>query len=172
MLVEQETGLTPDTEPIKPSGRSKFLVKLAIGAMVFATLGVALMLYWSFQSNDVMNVNKIPIPTRTIRDHPTAGGVVILTIDYCKKQNATGTARTSFVSSSREVFLPIHQERTPVGCGEIEYPVLIPKDIVPDVYTIKIRTVHDINPLKRGIVREFQSMPVHIDPTTPTNERK
>ncbi len=153
-------------EPEQPSNSTKAINKFVVLALIVIAMGIGVILNWSLQSDNVITLNKQPIPTRTIREHPTAGGVVILTIDMCKNVAVEGVARMSFVSESREIFLPNGPERTPQGCRVVEFAVLIPKDIPADTYRIKIRTVHDVNPLKRGIVNEFFSTPVVIDKET------
>lgn len=156
--------------PTHPSKTTKAINKLLLVAMVLITLSLGLLLKWSFQAQDVLVVNNSPFPTRTIREHPTAGGVIILTADYCKKQNITGITRTSFISASREVFLPVAQERGPEGCYRVEVPVIIPKDLPADTYKIKFTVTYDINPLKKNRVVTFESTPVEVDPTEPTQE--
>jgi hypothetical protein len=148
--------------PDAPSNTTKTINKVIIGALVLIAIGIGVVLTWAFQSSDVLIVNNSPFPTRTIRDHPTAGGVVILDADYCKKQDITGKMRTSFVSSSREVFLPLADERLEVGCKRQEVPIIIPKELPPDTYKIKFRATYDINPLKQNIPVEFESRPVEI----------
>jgi hypothetical protein len=158
-----------DAEPPHQSNTTKRINKVVVVALVATALAILLMLKWAVASEQVLTVNKQPFPTRTIREHPTAGGVVFLTADFCKNEDVKGELRTSFVSETREVFLPISREMSEKGCRTVELPVLIPKDIEPDTYRIKMRITYDINPLKQNVVQEFYSYPVIIDPTTATN---
>lgn len=163
------------SEPIQTiperSKNSKLITRLVIGALLVIAIGIGTLLYWAAENTDVLKVKTNPIPTRTIRDHPTAGGVVILNVNYCKNSDVVGTLRTSFVSESREVFLPLGEERTPKGCHDIELPVLIPKDMPADTYKVKLRATYDVNPVKKNIVIDYFSNPIVIDPTVPLNDR-
>lgn len=158
----------PEVE--KQSRTSKNINKIISFALIVIAIGIGIMIYWGVQSDKVITLNKDPFPTRTIREHPTAGGVVFLTTDYCKSTSAVGELRTSFVSETREVFLPLSREATKKGCHNNELVILIPKDIEPDTYKIKLRLSYDINPLKRGVTQIFYSYPVIIDPTTVNNQ--
>lgn len=166
--LEKDEGVA---DTAHPTPTTKRINKIIVAALVVIAVCLGVIFSWALQSDDVLEIKELPIPTRTIRDHPTAGGVVILNVDYCKKIDVEGNLRTSFVSSTREVFLPVAKERGPKGCSKVELPVLIPKDIPPDTYEIKLRATYDLNPLKKGVVEEFKSLPVIVDPTVPTNER-
>lgn len=153
---------SPLLYPNSPSKINKMISRAVIGALVIIALGIGVFLFWSFQSEQVLDIKNAPIPTRSIREHPTAGGVVILDVDYCKKVDIKGRIRTSLVSSTREVFLPMADEAGPKGCKHTDVPVLLPKDIPPDTYKIKFRVTYDLNPVKRGIVQEFESQGFQI----------
>jgi len=155
----------------RPSKKSKLVNKAIVAALVVSMLALFVILRWAVADETPLEIKNSPFPTRTIREHPTAGGVIIMTADYCKHTNATGRLRVSFVSSSREIFQPVVDERGPKGCNKTEFPVLIPKDIPPDTYKVKFRATYDLNPLKRNITQEFESQPVVVNPTTATSER-
>ncbi len=154
-------------EPVHPTKRSKLVNYLVAAALIIVALGLLRIFVWSFDNEPVLTVNNSPFPTRTIREHPTGGGVVFLTADYCKTSDIEGDLRVSFLAQTREVFLPITKERTPKGCHKVELPIVIPKDIAPGEYKIKFRVTYDKNPLKQNEVVEFESQKVIIDPTTP-----
>jgi hypothetical protein len=122
---------------------------------------VAVFAYWSTSERDVLKVNNAPFPVRTIREHPTADGVIILKADYCKLVDVEGRTRISFFSQSREVFLPLSRERGETGCNVVEVPVLIPSDLPAGNYRIKFRVVYQVNPLKE-VVEEFESKPFEV----------
>lgn len=130
--------------------------------LIILALATGLFLYWSFQSEDVLQVKNDPFPVRTIREHPTADGVVILKVDFCKKTSAIGKVQTSFVSQSRAIPLPVGEDRGPKGCSEVEVPVLIPHDTPGDTYKVKFRAEYQINPLKTTTI-EFESQPFIVD---------
>lgn len=154
-------------EPSHPTNTTKTINYIVAAALVTVALCLGVFLKWTIQDSQVLQVNNSPFPTRTIREHPTAGGVIILTADYCKIQDVPGKLRVSYVSSSREVFLPLADEKSPKGCRVTEFPVLIPRELQPDTYRIKFRVTYDVNPLKKGQVVEFESQPVVVDPSPP-----
>lgn len=145
-----------------PDTKSKIVNWVSLIALGIVGIILALLAYWSLQKTEVLQINNAPFPVRTIREHPTAAGVVILNTDYCKKLDVTGRLRISFVSSSREVFLPITDERQEKGCYKSEVPVLIPKDIQPDKYHIHFRVVYSINPLRNQVIEEFDSQEFEV----------
>lgn len=139
-----------------PSTKQRVGNYVAYVALVLTMLAVGVLLYWAFQPSDVLEIKNSPFPVRTIREHPTADGVIILNIDYCKKIDVEGKVRISFVSQSREVFLPIADDRQSPTCKVVEFPVLIPHELPKDKYRIKFRTEYRVNPLKTE-VEEFES---------------
>ena len=151
-------------EPVHLSKWSRFGIKFLYASLVLIALAFALFLKWSFADENVLQVNNEPFPVRTIREHPSSNGVVILKVDFCKNTDVNGDLRLSFVSKDREVFLPITQERTPKGCQNTEFPIIIPSNIEPGTYVIKFRVTYDLNPLKKGIVDEFQSKEFTVEP--------
>jgi hypothetical protein len=155
-------------EPDRPTRGNKISNWVAVVALAVIAIGIGIFMSWSFQDEKVLDVKNQPFPARTIREHPTAGGVVFLKVDYCKLQEAKGTLRMSYVSQSREVFLPVVKEQGPKGCMNTELPVLIPQDLPADTYKVKFRVTYDVNPLKKGIVSEFLSQEVKIDKLSST----
>lgn len=123
--------------------------------MVVIGLSIALLLYWSFANETILEVKNSPFPSRAISNE--VDRYVVLEADYCKRVKADGRLRLSFVSSTREIFLPIVPERLPVGCQKTNYPIAIPKELPPDKYVVKFRVLYDLNPLKKNIPAEFES---------------
>jgi hypothetical protein len=124
---------------------------------------IAVLLYWGLSSRDVLVIKNQPFPVRTIREHAKADGVIILQVSFCKKIHVEGRVRLSFVSASREVFLPASNEDTPPGCLDTEVPVLVPKEIIPDTYHIHFRITYKVNPLKQ-VTEEFDSKSFQVVP--------
>lgn len=165
----QPNGIDAIPEPTHPKKSTKVANYVAVVSLVLVALALALFMKWSFASEDVLKVNNSPFPVRTIRQHAETGGVVILTVDLCKNTAVEGMTRTSFVSETREIFLPVAPEKLPKGClKNQEVPILVPKDLPADTYKIKFRATYDLNPLKKGIVSEFESKSFQIDPSLPT----
>lgn len=156
----------PTTYPPElPSPTTRRINLIILGALIIIALGLGVILNWAFAGEDILELKKDPIPARVLKDESAnTAGVVFLDLDYCKKSPVEGQARTSFVSQTREIFLPIGPERSKPGCNKAELPVLIPKDLPPDTYKIRIRATYNVNPLKQGIVEEFNSEPFTIDP--------
>lgn len=130
-------------------------IKLATLGVIFMTaiiLGAGgVLTYWAYQSKDVLKVNNEPFPVRK------TGEVIVLNVDYCKNLKVKGDLRMSFLSATSESFLPIAKEDGPKGCRQVDFPILLPKDLPPDTYRVKFRVVYEINPIKKGVVSEFQS---------------
>ena len=163
-VQNQPVGLDTIPEPAHPSPRSKFVNYVVVAALVVIAIGLGVIFKWAAANENVLEVRNEPFPVRTIREHPTAGGVVLLNVDICKNTDIKGSVRTSFVSQTREVFLPLSEESIPKGCLQREIPVLLPKDLLPDTYKVKFRVTYDLNPLKKNIVDEFESKEFVVDP--------
>lgn len=158
--------LDPIPEPPHQTGRSKLANWIVVGALVLIALSLGVFFKWATANENVLEVKNSPFPVRTIREHPTASGVVILNINVCKNSDVVGQTRVSFVSSSREIFLPMSEEKLPKGCLDQEIPILIPKEMPADTYKIKFRVTYDLNPLKKNITDEFESKEFIVDPVT------
>lgn len=155
-------GLDAIPEPVHPKKSTVLINYVLLFFLAVAAIGIAVILHWSFASDDILKVNNAPFPTHVIKDSPDSNGIVVLSVDLCKNTGANGKVRTSFVSTSREVFLPISDEHIPKGCLKQDIPVIIPKDLTPDTYQVKFRVTYDINPLKKGIANEFLSKPFTV----------
>lgn len=147
-----------------PTQATKNINKVVVGALIVIALCVGLFLKWSIEGSDPLVIKNSPFPTRSIRTHAQPEGVIILTVDYCKNTDLKGEVRTSFVSESREVFMPLAHEQLDRGCRKREIPVLIPKDLPADDYKLKFIVRYDINPLKRQVPAQFESRVFHVDP--------
>lgn len=153
-ITEQITS-TPQTH------KSKVGNYIAYVALILVVIMMGMILKWSFQSDDVLEIKNEPVPARTIREYPEADGVVVLKVDYCKKIAVKGEVRVSFVGISRETFLPTAEDKMPANCNNghdepIEIPILIPKDLPVGHYHIHFNVVYQVNPLKE-VVEEFDS---------------
>lgn len=152
------------------STADKRISRVMYVAMGIIAIAVIVFAYWSLQPRQVLEVRNNPFPVRTIREHPTADGVVILKVDVCKHQDVVGRTRTSFVSPSREVFLPVAEEKLPVGClkdakgNPAEVPVLIPHDLPGGEYKVKFSVRYQINPIK-SVTEEFETKSFIVDET-------
>lgn len=155
-----------DVEPPKESTATRIINKFVLLALLAVAATLVLFFTWATADESVLSIQEEPMKVRTIREHPTAGGVVFVTPNYCKNYNVVGEQRLSFVSATREVFLPLTEEDGKKGCHEEEIVVQIPKDIPVDVYIVKMRVTYNINPLKTKITQIATSQPVIIDPTT------
>lgn len=159
-------GIDPIPEQEEQSTKSKVVNWVVVGALLLIALSIGVFFKWATANENVLVVKNAPFPVRTIRDHPTGGGVVFLNVNVCKNSDIEGQTRMSFVSPSREVFLPVQPERLPKGCLDREIPIIIPKDLTPDTYVIKFVVTYNLNPLKQGITDEFESKEFVVDPIT------
>lgn len=162
-LTGQPENLDSIPEATHPTKTTKVLNKVIVLFLVIIALGLGVILRWSFQDENVLQVKNSPFPAQII--HSQDKQVIILTADYCKNSNLEGTLRTSFVSETREVFQPVTKERLQKGCNKVDVPVVVPIGIPPDTYKIKFRATYDVNPLKKGVVVEFESRPVKVEST-------
>lgn len=153
--------------PEKPTKTSKIIYKVIFGALAAAGIALAVVLGWGFQSTEVLEIKNSPFPTRIMRDNQTNSSIVILDTDFCKHQDIKGLVRVSFVSKTREEFLPISDEDGKVQCKRIDVPIVVPKALPADTYKIKFRVTYDINPLKRDVPVEFESKEFTLDHPMP-----
>lgn len=137
--------------------RNKIGIYIVYGALLVLAGVVVIFLRWAYQTTDVLEVKNSPFPVRTIRETPAVDGVVILKVDYCKKTDTVGRVRTSFVSSSREVFLPVTYDRQLAQCQNTEVPIVIPHDMTSGRYRVKFHVEYQVNPIKTA-VEEFESV--------------
>lgn len=128
---------------MKVKDTRKYLLYLLLGSLA-ALAG--LFTYWAYQPSDVFKTSG---PLFVVPATNMAGGLAKITVSYCKSTSVPGIARTSYVSSSNEVFQPTTIERSPKGCADnVEIPVVIPKDLVPDTYFIRFKITYRVNPIK------------------------
>lgn len=152
--------------------RSKLLSMLSITRYLAVFVSIALVAFtlvalrWTSESINVIEASNLPFPVRTIREHPTGGGVVILQVSYCKHKALVGRVRTSFVSPLREIFVPVTEEKSNTGCVDTEVPVILPKGMPADTYKVKYTITYDVNPFKKDVLIEFSSKPFVVDKDT------
>lgn len=127
-------------------------IVIGIAVIVLATIA-----YWLNQPSNVLEIKNQPIPIRTIRPEGHPAGVVILRYDYCKNIAVEGKIRTSFVSDSAELFLPLADDKTEKACkDEVEVPYIIPPQITAGKYKLHFRATYQLNPIKT-VVQEWDS---------------
>lgn len=150
-------------EAKKQNKQVKWATYFAVFLLVLGFFSATRFLTWQYAPDDVLEVKNHPVPVRTIRETAHPDGIVILLVDFCKKINVTGRTRVSFVSETREVFLPMSEDKAEASCNfgrndPIEIPIIIPKDLPPDRYKIHFRVTYNINPVKKNILEEFDSL--------------
>lgn len=136
--------------------RARVLNHFVYLALIVLAIAIGLFLKWSFQRQDVLVINNQPFPVRTVQDGSNSKGIVIMKVDFCKNVAVKGQIRVSFVSSTREVFLPVAEETQGVGCQKADLPIVIPKDLISDTYKVKFRATYQLNPL-RSVTNEFET---------------
>lgn len=157
----QDMQHVPPTLPPEPVTKiTKYINRFMLVALVILGITVALLLKWSFADEDILVVKNSPFPTSTIAS--PEGQVIVMEADYCKNSDIKGTLRMSFVSKSREVFLPVQKEQGPKVCQKTKVPILIPKDLPTDTYKVKFRVSYNLNPLKQNVISEFESKPFEV----------
>lgn len=147
-------------EPMSEHGSSRHERQIhKIFYLLLGVIGAGLVVlgYWALQNEKTLEIRNSPFPVRTIRSEASPAGVVILNVDYCKHTDIKGRLRMSFVSQSREIFLPVTEETNTEGCHVNEVPIILPKDIPADTYKVKFVVTYKLNPLKSNIPVEFES---------------
>lgn len=154
---------------VHPTKTTKFFNLFSIAALAIVAIAIGIILRWSLADTTVLEIKNSPFPARVVSDPSGAtGGIVFLKVDYCKRLDVKGDLRISYVSKSREVFLPITQETGPKTCMNTEVPVVVPKDLARDEYRIKFHVSYDINPLKQNIDQDFESQPFIVGINAPS----
>ncbi len=144
--------------PQPVSSKYKFANKVAFFVLFLIAAAIGVFAFWAAEPSEALDITNTPFPVRVIHQDNKLDDILILTVDYCKKSSKQGTVRTSFVSTSHEIFLPISKEQLPKGCRSgVDVPVIIPKGLPPDTYKIKFRTTYNVNPIKSSIVKDFES---------------
>lgn len=151
-------------ELVHPAKVTKITNKIIVVALIIIFLVLFRIISWALETNQPLVINNSPFPTRSVRSAADPNGVIILTVDFCKNTDAQGKIRTSFVSSTREVFLPLTEEQFNKGCAKEEIPVLIPKDLPADDYKLKFIARYNLNPLKKQVPIVFESQVFHVNP--------
>ena len=168
MMLDQRTPPRPldiDVIPAPSHPNKSTKVANAIAAISLTLVAIALLIFlkWSVADTNVLQVNNSPFPARVVSDPSgQTGGIVFLKADYCKNADNIGEIRMSYVSKSREIFLPLQKERLPAGCHNEEIPVVIPLNLLQDQYKIKFRVTYDINPVKKDVTTYFESQEITV----------
>ena len=145
-----------------PGRKVRWMNKFAIVALVIIAIGIGIFLKWSFQTEQPLVVKNSPFPTRSVPPTPDKSDVLVLDIDYCKNTSKQGVVRTSYVSESREIFMPEVTEQYAEGCKSENIPILIPSNLPDGTYHIHFSIAYNINPLKQNVVVTFQSQKFEI----------
>lgn len=139
--------------------RWKIVVLLLYAGLSAATIMAAVLLYWTLVTPRVLTVNNGPVPVRPTTQ--AADQLVFLNVNYCKNVKVTGTVRRTLVSKTVRIVLPIQTDNGPTGCTQVDVPLLIPKQIAPDTYTVHIEVTYQVNPLKQ-VIETIDSQPFTI----------
>ena len=159
----QPDNLNVIPEQEHPTRKTRVMNKLSLLALLLIACSLAVILRWSFADTNVLEIKNSPFPANIVTDATKqTGGVVLLNADYCKNKDLTGEVRISYVSKSREVFLPLTQDTMETGCNNAVVPVIIPLNLPKDDYIIKFRVTYKLNPLKQNIFILFESRPVTV----------
>lgn len=151
----------PETE-VRPSKKNRMVSKFAYVVLAILASAVFVFLYWSFQPADVLTVRNEPVPVRIFTNGESGENIIIMNVDYCKTVKADGRVRFSFVSKTREVFLPVGEDKQPPSCHVRDIPVIIPSDLPADTYRIKFTIIYTINPIKE-VTEVFESLEFDIE---------
>lgn len=153
-------------EEVHVTKTARWINKTAVIALVVIAIGIGVFLNWSFTSEQPLVINNNPFPTRAIPPDAGPNDVLVLEIDYCKNTEKQGEVRTSFVSESREIFLPVVSEQYDEGCFFQDIPILIPEELPVGTYHIHFEATYDLNPIKKNVTIMFQSQKFTVGPNS------
>lgn len=155
-------------KPVHQTKSAQLANRVIAVFLIVIALGLGIFLKWSFANTDILTINNSPFPARVVADPSgKTGGIVFLKANYCKNVAVDGQLRLSYISASREVFLPVVKEQSPKGCDDKEIPVVIPLNLLKDSYKVKFHVTYDVNPLKTGITNDFESQPITVGSNIP-----
>lgn len=152
-------------ETMKPSLKQRIATKVAFAALIVSAVIVGIFVYWASADSDVLQVKNSPFPVKYIPNNDTPNGLVLINVNYCKNADVVGKLRMSWVSDTREIFLPLVDENTPKGCSHRDIPIIIPDTLTNGDYKIKFRATYNLNPLKTEVTSEFESRTFNINNT-------
>lgn len=134
--------------------QNKIMPIAAYLVLALSFVSVLMVLLWIAQPGEVLTIRK---PISVVPPVATSETPVVLSFDYCKNMNASGTIRISFISQTAEIFQPQNQDTQMKGCHQdTRVPILLPPAslVPPGRYRIKFHTVYNINPLKT-VTKDF-----------------
>lgn len=108
-----------------------------------------LLIYWSLQPSNILDIKNDPLPVRPL-EVSANGGIVIATVDYCKTRKVDGHAKVYLVGEGNgqkpELAWPVDTQGP--QCLKIDIPIPIPASTQTDVYHIVFEVTYKVNPLK------------------------
>lgn len=124
-------------------------IALAVFGIIILLFG--LFVYWSSQTSKVLVVNNDPVSVRP-PEVQANGGVIILTVDYCKNSGAHGVTEAFLIGETFGGKIAINWpvDRSPKGCNKLDVPVPIPAQAPTDTYHIVYEITYRVNPIKSG----------------------
>lgn len=126
------------------------------------SVGIFVMLSWSFTGQDALTVNANPI--KVTNKVVSKKEPIHLVADFCKHTSAPGRVTRSIVSERTEIFAPDSYEVLGKGCyADYDIFVPIPPQAVPGKYKVHYRVFYQTNPL-HTILEEFSSEEFEIVP--------
>lgn len=140
----------------KPTKTTRVVNRFAVLSLLVITVVLGIMLSWSFEAQNPLVIKNSPFPTRSIPPNASAD-VVVIDVDYCKNTDKQASVRTSYVGSTREIFMPLVKEQYDKGCYTESIPILIPSSLPPDTYKLRFVATYNINPLKQNVQVIFES---------------
>lgn len=156
-LAKEHNGHGTTAKDIKVA---HWIQRIAIVLFLIMACFFGVVYYWTLTPDHVLVVNNEPMP---VHPNPTKPETAIFVhFDYCKTYAATGTVRVSFISNKTEIFQPTYQDTQPKQCLKVDAPLLLPPQVVPDVYRVHYHVVYDANPLRK-ITDDFYSKPFTIE---------
>jgi hypothetical protein len=141
--------------------RIKFFYVFSYITIFLTACLFGLLLYWSVFPLRVSEVTNQPMPILNENKTVKIGGTLQHLTNYCKYINGTAETTKQFVNGL--VFsTPAFLTDNPEGCHQIISQTVVPKELMPGTYRLRIIKIYHLNP-----IRDY-SITVETEPFTVT----
>lgn len=126
-------------------------------ALTIVTIGVGIV--WTLEDPHMLQINnakeKVPmekgttftgIPIRPKVLQP--GGIVIMSLDYCKLKDTHGTVIARLVGQKFVTDINWPNDSSKAGCINLPIQIPLPEDANDDTYYVEFEVLYHVNPLK------------------------
>lgn len=140
----------------------KFIVYLTL---LVLTISGSVLLFWTFEPNEVATVTNSPVPVRPKEINPEA--TIIVSPIICKKIEARAHIQRTLISKAAKIPLPDYENYLPkADCKQTDLAVIIPGNTPDGVYHINYDVTYYINPITTVVIHWYtqEFSVIHIPP--------